>query len=77
MNNTSSLVCNGVENMYKLSDFCLDNPEYFFTNICRPSNENVVLVKLGHAYNVINLFFGITGNLLTVLALPYAVRKRK
>ena len=57
----------------ELAEYCLNDTTRY--SECYPYND--ALSIFAGVWCVLNCLFGATGNVLTLLAIPYAVRKRK
>ena len=66
-------VCNE-SNIIEYSILCLgdDPPADCYPNVWSP-----VVVALNISFQTLNILFGVSGNLLTLLAIPYAYRRRR
>jgi hypothetical protein len=62
--------CNGSKYIQMFSDFCLQHPEEFQ---CFPQEMREISVFAG-IWCIVNAVLGICGNLLTILAIPYAAK---
>ena len=67
--------CCNVSTTLNLSFFCLDKV-YDFPKQCFPSEFHHFKIIEG-IWCVINAIIGSTGNLLTILAIPYAAKKKQ
>ena len=65
--------CNGSKYIQMFSDFCLQHPEEFQ---CFPQQMRDISVFAG-IWSIVNAVLGICGNLLTILAIPYAAKRQK
>ena len=76
MNDSNFIVCDNSNSsiLRKWSDFCLDNfdgiPDQCF------SSDHKLTFWLGF-WCILNAVVGFTGNLLTILAIPYAAKRQK
>ena len=66
-------VCNE-SSIIEYSVLCLgdDPPEDCYPDVWSP-----VVMALNISFQTVNILFGISGNLLTLLAIPYACRRRR
>ena len=60
--------------VYNVSDFCLSNNGN--DPICRPEIDTTLLNVAGY-WCIVNAIIGFSGNLLTLLAIPYASRHKR
>ena len=81
MNNSSALVCDSdhLKDVYELNYLCWDAYSTNKSLPCFPqSYDEYFGVKLFAVFWVVlNLVLGTGGNLLTLCAIPYAVRKKR
>ena len=73
MNSSISLICNDTNIVEVWSDYCLN---VVFLGACYPSKRYEFKFALG-IWCVILGLIGFFGNLLTILAIPYAAKKKK
>ena len=76
MNDSNFIVCDNSNSsiLRKWSDFCLDNFDGF-PNQCFSSDHKLTF-WLG-LWCILNAVVGFVGNLLTIIAIPYAAKKQK
>ena len=70
---SNELTCQG--DFLNISDICLKHPDKFPEN-CFPKELNELSIAVG-IWCTINAIIGFLGNLLTILAIPYAAKKNK
>ena len=68
------LVCNDSADLQKLSDYCLQFPND--TQTCFPDEFGSIGILTG-IWCITNAFVGCLGNLLTILAIPFAAKRRQ
>ena len=68
-------ICNQTLLLKNWSDFCLDN-SFDFPETCYPS-EHYDLKFVLAILCVVFCIIGFAGNLLTIIAIPYAAKKKK
>ena len=68
-----NLTC-GPDDVYNVSDYCLY--EDGTDPVCRP-DINSVLIDVAGYWCIVNAVIGFSGNLLTLLAIPYASRHKR
>ena len=66
--------CN-IDTTFNLSSICL-NQSYDFPPQCYPSEDQHLKIIEG-VWCVINAIIGFTGNLLTIIAIPYAAKHKQ
>ena len=65
---------------HEMSEFCLTQWEKGFTNgteECFPSYINDTVAVLTGTWCIFNAIIGFTGNLLTLLAIPFAANRKR
>ena len=67
------IICNDTNHLESWSDYCLN---VVFLDACYSSNHYEFRFVLG-VWCVILGLIGFVGNLLTILAIPYAAKKKK
>ena len=81
MNNSSALVCDSehLKDVYELSYLCWDEYSSNKSLPCFPQTfDDYFGFKLfAVSWMLLNLVVGVGGNLLTLCAIPYAVRKKR
>ena len=65
--------CNDTNHIQMFSDFCLEYPK---EKQCFPQQMRGMSVAAG-VWCIMNAILGFSGNLLTILAIPYAAKKKK
>ena len=78
--NDTFIACNrnNSNNIYKLSKFCVNGSNFDGLYECLPNDlENCPYrIALG-CWAILVMIIGVLGNLLTLLALPYAAKKKR
>ena len=69
------LNCSSPENMTKLSTVCLESKLLYELNQCRPTTSWFDPIALG--WTVFSIVLGVLGNLMTLLAIPYAAKHKR
>ena len=70
----ANLTCSTCEEFF--SQFCLC-PEHYGFDECQPFDNKEYLITLAGAVCVVVCVIGFLGNVLTLLAIPYAISKRR
>lgn len=73
----SSLSCDNPQDVYALSSLCLENEENFSNLDCLPTDKMEWYQCAAIAWGLVNMIVGVVGNLLTMVAIPYAAWKKK
>ena len=69
------LTCNDSRLLKNLSEFCLKNPKDF-SERCLPSDHGLIFIITG-IWITVNSIVGSIGNLLTILAIPFAAKRNQ
>ena len=68
-------------NTYSMSKICLEAWEneqlYLFEEDCFPKYINAIVSTISTIWCSANAIFGFTGNLLTLIAIPYVAKTKK
>ncbi len=71
---TDMLTCNTSIQIQELSDFCISHPDA--NEVCYPESFKAISIPSG-VWCIVNAIVGFAGNLLTLVAIPYASSKQK
>ena len=71
-------VCDGSpQNMYNLSQLCIESKESFDAHDCKRKVDYEFLLTPAIIWLSFNIIIGIGGNALTLVAIPYAKRHKR